>query len=134
MTHRINSEIRGAGLLGPVATLEYRALSPNQPLILTREPTNQKDPNAIIIKTVIGQPCGYLAKEDAAVVSPQMDAGILWLAKVTAGPFARRWAQCLLWRERGREDKYRQYAIAYGASELMVAAILQKKFLKEDAQ
>lgn len=132
--NKINSEIRGAGLISPVATLEYRALVPDMPLVLTREPTNQKDPNAVIVKNVTGQACGYIAREDAAVIAPEMDAGILWLAKVTAGPAARRWAQCVLWKERSRESAYRQLAAAYGASELQIQAIMQKKFLKEDAQ
>lgn len=130
--NNINSEIRGAGLISPVATLEYRALAAGMPLILTREPMNPKDPNAIIAKNVTGQACGYIAKEDAAVIAPEMDAGILWLGKVTAGPRARQWAQCILWKKQSREDKYRQLAAAYGASELQIEAIMQKKFLKED--
>lgn len=129
--NRINSEIRGAGLLGPIATLEYRALVPNQPLILTREPTNQKDPNAVIVKTVIGQPCGYLAREDAAVVSPSMARGVIWLAKVTASPVARQWAQCLLWQERRTETGYKTAALCHGASQCYLDALFSGRFLTE---
>jgi hypothetical protein len=131
MSHRIKSEIRGAGLLGPIAVLEYRALVPNQPLILTREPTNRVDGNAVIVKTVLGQPCGYLAKEDAAVVSPAMARGVIWLAKVVHPPFARHWAACLLWQERGSERGYRQTALQAGAGAAYLDALFAGRFLTE---
>lgn len=129
--NRISSEIRGAGLLGPMATLEYRALVANQPLILTQEPLNRVDSNAVIVKTVIGQPCGYLAKEDAAVISPAMANGVIWLAKVVQPARARHWATCLLWQERGSERGYRQAARAAGAGEQYLDALFHGRFLNE---
>lgn len=135
MNTNIHSEIRGPGLISEAARLEYRALSVGQPLLLTREPTNPVDGNAIIIKTVIGQPCGYLAREHAKIIAPELDRGVLWLAKVTAPKSAMRCPQVLLWKERRNEaEKFTQLASAYGATDKQIAAILGKKFLVEQEQ
>lgn len=133
MRSRIETEIRGAGLLGQNASMEYRALVANQPLILTREPWNPWDANAIIAKTMLLQPCGYIAKEHAAVISPEMERGILWLCRVIEGGGPGRFARALLWKEDGRAEKYRRLAMASGANERVVDCVLQKKFM-EDVQ
>jgi hypothetical protein len=102
--NKINTEIRGAGLISPMALVEYRALSPGQPLVLVRERDNPVDANAIIASTALLQPCGYIAKEAAKFVAPELDAGIVWLAKVTATGRAFRYPQVVLWKESTRRQ------------------------------
>jgi HIRAN domain len=97
---RIKSEIRGAAFI-PRALKPYKALTVNQPLLLTREPENRADKNAIVASTLFNEPVGYVAREDAAIVSPQIADGIMWLAKVTGPP--RRCCKALLWSEESKE-------------------------------
>lgn len=80
----IASELRGPGLISLVAKQEYKALTVGQPLVLTREPMNHVDPNAVIAKTAMLQPVAYVAKEHAAMIAPHMDRGRTWIAVVTA--------------------------------------------------
>lgn len=129
--NRIESEIRGPGLLGPHAPLEYRALVAGQPLILVRDPANGHDANAIIVKTLYSVPCGYLAKEHAAIVAPDMDAGTVWLAKVTQPKNAFKRPQIVVWKEAGAEKKFKRLAKAHGASDRTVYAILAGRFNRE---
>ena len=96
---RIETEVRGPGLLSPMARVEYRALATGQPLVLVRERDNPVDPNAIIASTALLQPCGYIAKEAAAIVAPELDAGIIWLAKVLAPAKAMHYPRVVLWKE-----------------------------------
>lgn len=126
----IKSEIRGAGLLGPHATKEYRALQPGQPLILTREPSNQKDPNAIIARTVYLQPVGYVARQQAEVIAPKMDAGKLWVAYVTAPGAYAKWADCELKciDASGAEEHFATAARIFGASEDMITSVICQRF------
>ena len=78
----------------------YFALTPGQPLLLSREPDNPIDTNAIRAATLFGEPVGYVAREDAKIIAPQMDNGVLWLGKVTASPihFVQN-CRALLWSE-----------------------------------
>jgi hypothetical protein len=126
---RIDSEVRGPGLISMAARLEYRALAPGQPLILQREPQNQVDKNAIVALTVMLQPCGYVARQEAAIVAPSLDLGVLWLCKVTAKGYAFQSPKIVLWRERGAMKKFKELAMAYGADERTADAVLQKKFV-----
>lgn len=98
----MRGEVRGPGLISPVATLEYRSLVPGQRLMLVRERDNPVDPNAIILATEpLGQPVGYLAKEVAARIAADVDRGVPWRCAVTEAPNAFRKPQVKLWKERG---------------------------------
>jgi hypothetical protein len=88
------SEIRGAGLLGPWAAAEYKELEPGQGVTFVREPDNRKDPCAVIVVTAdTRQPCGYLARQDAAWLSQELADGVRWYGIVTAKGCAGRWAK-----------------------------------------
>lgn len=136
--NRIESEIRGAGLLGSHASQEYRALEAGQPLILVREPTNRADTNAVIAKTLYSVPCGYIARQHAAMIAPEMDAGTVWLAKVIAGGGPMRWAKVLLWKEQPMGTraalKARRRMEAYGADERTIQGILAGRYNTEDRE
>jgi len=134
MRGRIESEIRGAGLLGPHASAEYHALVPFQPLVLTREPSNRADCNAVIARTLLLVPCGYIAKEHAAVIAPQMDAGVLWLALVKSVPRPMHYAEASLWMDVRSNTKFKRYALAQGASQALVDCVLAGMFMQEDGQ
>jgi hypothetical protein len=95
----LSSEIRGPGLISPMARVEYRALTAGQPVTLRREPDNAKDGNAIVVETFLRQPCGYLARQQAAILAPLLDAGERWEGEVTAGAHAFRCPQVLLRRK-----------------------------------
>lgn len=99
MPSRIKSEIRGPGLCGPMARAEYRALRRDDRLTLEREPTNRADENAVIAMTSLRQPCGYVAKEHAAIIAPEMDRGVTWRAVVTSQAHAMRCPQIVLHRD-----------------------------------
>lgn len=124
-TDYIESECRGCGLLGQSAVQEYRALCAGQPLFLVREPSNPVDSNAIILKTVLLQPCGYVAKEHALIIAPQLDRGVLWFATCTEPKGAFKYPQITLWKYNFRlGQKFKEVSLAYGASELIVEKIL----------
>lgn len=125
---RIESEIKGPGLISPAARLEYRALVPDQLLILTREPTNTVDPNAVVAKTLLLQPCGYVARAQAMVIAPEMDAGTVWLCKVTKKGSAFQCPQVVLWKRLGLR-RFRTDAILQGLPEELVSMVLQGGFL-----
>lgn len=97
--NRINSEVRGPGLFGPMARVEYRALESGQQLFLERERDNRADENAVIVLTTLRQPCGYVAKEHAKIIAPEMDSGIAWRAKVLSRGHAMRCPQILLMKD-----------------------------------
>lgn len=118
--NRINSEVRGPGLFGPMARVEYRALESGQHLILERERDNRADENAVIVMTALRQPCGYVAKEHAKIIAPEMDSGIAWRAKVLSRGHAMRCPQILLMKDyrtevnvvnhsRSVEQRFRDY-------------------------
>jgi hypothetical protein len=99
-TKILHSAIRGAGLFGRAGRRANASLRPAQPLLLQRETDNRADPNAIIVMTLLGEPAGYVAREDAAVVAPQLDRGILWLARVRG---RRPWL--LLYRDEEEQQR-----------------------------
>lgn len=121
------TELRGPGLLGPNATLEYRALRVNQPLILQREPTNEKDANAVIAITVLAQPVAYVAKECAAIISPLMSQGKIFTCTVRAVGRAFRYPQVEI-THLLRQDAYARQLHVAGAHESMVRAVLAGRY------
>lgn len=94
---RINTEMRGPKLFGPKGYMLFLSTHPGQPLVLTREPTNPVDANAVICCDVNGVSMGYVARAAAAIVAPDMDRGLYWRAKVTGTP--RRAVAIVLWRD-----------------------------------
>jgi HIRAN domain len=80
---QMRAQIRGAGLFGRRAIERSRNLRFDERLILSREPTNPTDRNAIILTEMFThQSVGYVAREVAASVAPCLDRGELWLAAV----------------------------------------------------
>jgi hypothetical protein len=139
MTQTVHSEIRGPGLLSRAAVLEYRALRAGQPLVLTRDPTNRADPWAIVALTGLLQPTGYVAREHAAVVAPEMDAGVLWLAQVTSRADAFSYPKIVLEKDtpQARRDFKRVFELWAGGGRdqsLMLADIFSRKFAREYLQ
>lgn len=57
-------------------------LENNAEVFLIRNPENQYDRNAIAVKTDDGMQIGWVPKGIAKVLAPEIDAGILWSAKV----------------------------------------------------
>lgn len=97
------SEVRGPGLLGPHAVVEYRALEPDQVLLLIRERDNERDANAIIATTELGVPVGYIARQDAAWLAAEIDQGVPWRCRVIQKGFYGRWPQVELKKETRHE-------------------------------
>ena len=104
MAHSIRSEMRGPLLISLQACELYIKATPGQPLILRRQPQNPVDKNALICCDMAGQPMGYVAKEDAAMVSPEIDRGYMWRGRVTDpcthdGRKIKVHTRIYLWRE-----------------------------------
>lgn len=62
--------------------LHHAELMKGDPVIVTREPNNPKDSNAIVVSDMEEHPVGYVHREAAMVVAPWMDKGWLYTAKV----------------------------------------------------
>lgn len=60
-----------------------QSLSPGQPLMLQREPSNPHDPHAVRVLTDGGQQIGYLSARVAARLAPTMDSGVRYSAIVS---------------------------------------------------
>lgn len=104
MGQSIRSEMRGPLLISMNACELYIQATPGQPLILRRQPQNPVDYNALICCDMAGQPMGYVAREDAARVSPEIDQGYMWRGKVTDpckhdGRRIKVHTRIYLWRE-----------------------------------
>lgn len=65
-----------------------RFAKPNCPVYLVREPTNRYDNNAVMVLLAEGYQIGYVPREDAEVLAPQLDTGCkqkAWIKKVIPG-------------------------------------------------
>lgn len=111
-TEELLAEIRGDFFLGIAAKRENRSLCPGMPLILIREPNNKADKNAIKVASLYGIPCGYVAREIAAKVAPEIDQGFRWMAKVYSERRKKEVPIALLWKEEdeGKEETKAQRA------------------------
>ncbi|MGI6279205.1 MAG: HIRAN domain-containing protein [Acutalibacteraceae bacterium] len=58
-----------------------------------REPDNQHDQNAIVIKTADGVKIGYVPRADNIVFSRLMDAGKLLFGKITSKEIKHTWVK-----------------------------------------
>ena len=77
--------LRVAGVAGAAqhhaATLQSDAAAPGATLALRRDPANEHDPNAIAVETTTtGEQIGFVPRELAAELAPQLDAGTTWSA------------------------------------------------------
>lgn len=72
----VRGRVRGLMLMQdrPTAMRRYRSVLSGEGLLLTREPTNPVDPNAIIVATETGD-IGYLERAAAAQIAPWIDKG-----------------------------------------------------------
>jgi HIRAN domain len=70
-----------AGARFQAAALETDAAAPGQPLELRRDPANEHDPNAIAVLAG-GEQVGWVPRELAAEIAPQLDRGTPWSAVV----------------------------------------------------
>jgi hypothetical protein len=70
-----------AGARFQTATLESEAAAPGRPLELRRDPDNEHDPNAIAVLAG-GAQVGWVPRELAAELAPELDAGRPWSGAV----------------------------------------------------
>jgi hypothetical protein len=73
--------VAGAGRFHDAA-LQAEAVSPGRALILRRDPDNEHDANAIAVLAVDGAQVGWVPREVAARIAPELDAGEPWAAVV----------------------------------------------------
>jgi HIRAN domain len=77
---------RVAGVAGAAAhhadALEQDAAAPGRPLALRRDPGNPHDPNAIAVDVPGGAQLGWVPREVAADIAPELDRGAAWSAVV----------------------------------------------------
>jgi hypothetical protein len=66
---------------GEALAVEDRA-KPGEPLDLRRDPGNEHDPNAIAVHARGGEQLGWVPREMAAELAPELDAGRPWSALV----------------------------------------------------
>ena len=64
------------------AALASDALAPGSPLVLRRDADNPHDPNAIAVLAAGGVQAGWVPRELAAELAPDLDAGRPWSAVV----------------------------------------------------
>jgi hypothetical protein len=78
--------LRVAGVAGAgrhhAAALADDAVAPGRPLALRRDPGNEHDPNAIAVDVPGGDQVGWVPREIAAELAPELDAGRAWTAVV----------------------------------------------------
>jgi hypothetical protein len=77
---------RVAGVAGAARhhaeALEAETVAPGRPLELRRDAGNPHDPNAIAVHAPGGEQLGWVPKEIAAELAPELDAGHAWAAIV----------------------------------------------------
>ena len=77
--------VAGAAGAGPhhADALASEDVGPGQPLELRRDPANEHDPNAIAVyRAGGGEQLGWVPREVAAELAPELDAGPSWSAVV----------------------------------------------------
>jgi hypothetical protein len=60
--------------------LQSDGVAPGRPLELRRDPANEHDPNAIAVHAAGGVQVGWVPREVAAELAPQLDGGEPWSA------------------------------------------------------
>lgn len=78
--------LRVAGVAGASRhhgeALSAESAAPGYPLDLRRDPGNEHDPNAIAVHAGGGEQLGWVPREIAAELAPELDAGKPWSAVV----------------------------------------------------
>jgi hypothetical protein len=64
------------------AALQSDAAAPGGVLVLRRDAGNPHDPNAIAVDTAAGEQLGWVPRDLAAELAPELDAGHAWTALV----------------------------------------------------
>jgi hypothetical protein len=82
----IERGLRFAGVAGAARfhadVLGSKALAPGRPLVLRRDAGNAYDANAIAVEAVGGEQAGFVPRDLAAEIAPDLDAGRPWSAVV----------------------------------------------------
>jgi len=73
--------VAGAGRHHAEAIASSEAVAPGSPLELRRDPANEHDPNAIAVHAG-GEQVGWVPRELAAELAPELDEGRAWSAIV----------------------------------------------------
>ena len=71
--------VAGAGVHHAEALGSSEA-DPGRPLTLRRDPANEHDPHAIAVDLTGGEQLGWVPREVAAELAPEVDAGTAWSA------------------------------------------------------
>ena len=71
-----------AGAAHHAEALASDEAAPGTSLVLRRDPGNAHDPNAIAVDTAGGEQLGWVPREVAAELAPEIDAGRSWAALV----------------------------------------------------
>jgi HIRAN domain-containing protein len=76
------ASVAGAARHHAQALADEDAVAPGRALTLRRDPGNEHDPNAIAVVTQRDEALGFVPRELAAELAPQLDRGIPWSAVV----------------------------------------------------
>ncbi len=87
-----DSHVAGTTFISGIKELEPH-LNINDRLDFFREPDNEYDPKAIVIKTVNGVKIGYVPKDDNLIFSRLMDAGKLLFGRITNKETKGNWVK-----------------------------------------
>ncbi|MBR3817460.1 MAG: HIRAN domain-containing protein [Clostridia bacterium] len=87
-----DSHVAGTTFISGIKELEPH-LNINDRLDFFREPDNEYDPKAIVIKTVNGVKIGYVPKDDNLIFSRLMDAGKLLFGRITNKEIKGNWVK-----------------------------------------
>lgn len=85
-----DSHVAGTSHVEGIAELEPH-LSVDDKLSFFREPDNEFDPNAILIKNADGVKIGYVPEADNVIFSRLMDAGKLLFGRITKKEMKGTW-------------------------------------------
>lgn len=76
----------------------YCSLGNSQPLLLSREPLNPVDINAVLVSDLMCSPVGYIAREHCALISALLEQGAVVLCR-TSGPCLCIVRRLIVWTE-----------------------------------
>ena len=85
-----DTHIAGTSFVPGILELEPH-INLDEKLSFFREPKNEFDPSAIVIKTESGVKLGYVPKDDNAIFSRLMDAGKKLFGKITKKEVKGKW-------------------------------------------
>jgi hypothetical protein len=75
------ASVAGAGVFH-VEALQGEGAEPGRPLALRRDRDSEHDPNAIAVDDAAGRQLGWVPRDLAARIAPDLDAGTPWSATV----------------------------------------------------